>query len=138
MTKEDFDAAQQAATKKKGAAYEAPEWGGGVKQVVGCGEGSWTAGWQQTCVTLTCLQMRDREEAAAAAQREAAMPFARTLDTVDEDLKLRGRHQAQRTSLSQAVALQVGLISAVLQIVYALAIPWHTWQGNNIQHLHRL
>ena len=33
MTKEEFEAANKKATEKKKAVYEAPEWGGGMRQV---------------------------------------------------------------------------------------------------------
>ena len=32
MSREEFEAAQQAATEKKKPQYEVPEWGGGVRQ----------------------------------------------------------------------------------------------------------
>ncbi len=34
MSKEEFEAANKKASDKKKAVYEAPEWGGGMRQVI--------------------------------------------------------------------------------------------------------
>ena len=97
MTREEFEAAQQSATEKKKPQYEAPEWGGGVRQVSRCSLPAETMNPSVPLapyVTLCCsVQMKEREEKAEALRRAASKPFARSLADVDTELNLRGLPQ---------------------------------------------
>ena len=98
MTREEFEAAQQAATEKKKPQYEAPEWGGGVRQASRCSlpaqdiNPSAPLALSETLCRL--VQMKEREEKAEALRRVASKPFARSLADVDTELNLRGLLQA--------------------------------------------